>query len=142
MNLRDLKLNILGRFAQAVVFKRDGEMVDSCDSLVRLQTLMGTSAYDVFPLLGSMRDVLSQHKSAAKPISIPCVEFSHAGRSGVFDFAFHVHPENTDLLVWIWIDQTEIYEYLRKVQQERNILLIEKEDREMGQEIDRWDMAG
>lgn len=142
MNLRELKLHLLGRFAQIIVFKRDGEMVDSCDSLVRLHPQMGASAYETFPLLGSMREVIAAHKSPAKPICIPCVEFSYQDRSGVFDFSFHAHPEASDLIVWVWVDQTEIYEYLRRVQQERNMLLVEKEDREMGRNVDRWGMAG
>lgn len=142
MNLRELKLHVLERYAQVVVFKRTGEIVDSCDSLAVLDAQIGASAYDVFPLLGSMKEVLAHHQSAAKPICIPCVEFSYPGCSGIFDFAFHVHPEDEALLVWAWVDQTEIYEYLRKVQQERNMLLVEKEDRETGRNLDRWGMAG
>ena len=143
MNLRELKLRMVERFTQVVVFhKISGKLIDSCDSLARLEAHIGASVYDLFPLVGSMQEVFARNKSAAKAVCIPCVEFSFPGCAGMFDFTFHIHPQQDELLVWTWVDQTEIYEYLRKVQQERNILLVEKEDRETGRDRDRWEMAG
>lgn len=142
MNLRDLKLHLLESLAQIVVFRKSGEILDSCDSLVGLEAVVGKSAYETFPLVESMREVINLHQNAGKPISIPCVEFTYKGFTGVFDFSFSSHPQDSQLVVWTWVDQTDIYEYLRKIQQERNMLLVDQEDEANGKDIDRWGIAG
>ena len=142
MKPRELKLHLLDKLAQVVVFDREGKILESCHSLINFGGLIGKSAYDTFPILGSMREVIRSLAVAGKPMSIPRVELAFRGLTGVFDFELYVHPDNDDWVIWFLIDQTQIYEYLRKIQQERNILLVEKEDRESGRDIDRWGMAG
>ncbi|MEO1452004.1 MAG: hypothetical protein AAFV07_20905, partial [Bacteroidota bacterium] len=56
------------------------------------------------------------------------VDFSLEGRHGVYDFEIYAHPRQRDLRVWMIHDHTVLYQYFQEIQQERNLLLLERED--------------
>ncbi len=129
MNLRELK-SLLLVDTQLIVFRKSGIMLESCHSLTNLQPWIGHSLYESIPLLRSMRMVL-EHLSV-ETIDIPSVDFVLGQRQGYYDFRFSLHPEDPDLILWLIKDQTRIYQSYAGIQQERNVLRMEKEYRERG----------
>ena len=127
MKISELKLAVLGQLAQVIVFQRDGKIVDSCHGLVDISSLIGKSAFEVFPLLGSISEVLASFTLDSPPMKLPAVEFQLLEKKGYFDFQLFAHPAEADLLVWVLIDNTPLYEYFGKIQSERNLLRLEKE---------------
>lgn len=131
MNLSELKASLLDRETQLILFRRDGTFVASDQALSDLQEWKGKSLYDLVPLLQSLAPAL-QHISGSDVIELPCVDFDFPGYCGYFDFAFQPHPEDADCLLWLIKDQTKMYRYYARVQQERNELRLEKEYRDLG----------
>ncbi|MEM7371109.1 MAG: hypothetical protein AAF587_21015 [Bacteroidota bacterium] len=127
MKVDELKLGVLDTLAQVIVFERNGTMVDSCHGLADISALIGQSAFDIFPLVGSIKEVLAGLTTEAPPIKLPAVEFLLIDKKGYFDIQFFAHPANPDLLVWVLVDNTSLYEYFGKIQKERNLLRMEKE---------------
>ena len=127
MKISELKLEVLNQLAQVIVFERTGRILDSCHGLVDITSIVGQSAYKVFSLLGSIKEVLTDLSSDAPPIKLPAVEFSLLDKKGYFDFQLFAHPKKENLLVWVLIDNTPLYEYFAKIQTERNLLRLEKE---------------
>lgn len=127
MKVSELKLAVLDQLAQVIVFERTGIIIDSCHGLTDISSLLGQSAYEAFPLLGSIREVLSTLSADSPPIKLPAVEFSLLDKQGHFDFQLYAHPSDPNLLVWVLIDNTSLYQYFGKIQSERNLLRLEKE---------------
>ncbi|MEL6134011.1 MAG: hypothetical protein AAFR59_11670 [Bacteroidota bacterium] len=128
MKLQDLKLSYVKQFSQIVTFSHEGTFVDSCNSLVETHTWHGTSLYERFPILTSLQEAIKIMDQGPKPICLPAIEMSIEGRPGVFDFEIYVHPQDANLRVWMIYDNTSFYRYLQEIQQERNVLRMEKED--------------
>ena len=132
MNLKELKLQLLDSHSQLIVFERTGAFIDSCNSLKDLSQLKGQSVFDQFPELEGLQKAIMELSPMDKPISLPAVDFSFKGERGYFDFEIYAHPDDPNLAMWLLLDQTPLYKYFQEIQQERNILLIEKEDRKSG----------
>ncbi|MDP5171909.1 MAG: hypothetical protein NWR72_16790 [Bacteroidia bacterium] len=132
MTLQQLKAHVLDHSAQVIVFQKDGLMVDSCHTLSGVKSWENKSLYDSISLLRSMQFAFS-HIGNEEVIDIPCVDFVLEQRQGYYDFTFSLHPENPDLVVWLVKDQTRVYRYYAAIQQERNLLRLEKEYKERGQ---------
>ena len=93
---------------------------------------INSSLYDLDPLFQSMETQIKNLHSSSAPIFIPCVEFDFMGRKGFYDFQISIHPENPELRAWLVVDNTSVYKYYQKIQQQRNELLMEKETRSRG----------
>ena len=137
MNLKELKLQLLDSHSQLVVFERTGAYIDSCNSIKDLSYLKGRSVFDEFPELAGLQQAIQQLSPKDKPISLPAVDFSFNGERGYFDFEIYAHQDEPDLAMWLLMDQTPLYKYFREIQQERNMLLIEKEDQKNGKRYKR-----
>ncbi|MEO0472705.1 MAG: hypothetical protein AAF206_24025 [Bacteroidota bacterium] len=136
MRLLDLKGEYMRQKAQIMLFDRKGVLLESCHALADVKPMLGQSVYELFPIIDSMQSVIWEQNKDADPIRIPAVDFSLNQRKGYFDFELFPHPEQEDQAVWILIDQTRVYKYFQKVQQQRNVMLVEKEYRENGRDID------
>lgn len=130
MTLRELKYQMLNETAQVIVFHKEGRMVETCHSLSNIESWEGENIYEIMPLLKSMR-IAFEH-IGNDIIDLPCVDFILQQRHGYYDFTFRAHPENPDHIVWIIKDQTRIYRYYQAIQQERNLLRLEKEYKDIG----------
>jgi len=135
MSPKDLKYQFLNRYHQVVIFDLEGNLLDSCNSMIDLQKLPTQNVFDQWPVLESIREALTQLEELEIPFRLPAVELSLPELKGIFDFEFSAHPDQEGHIVWLLIDQTRIYRYFRRVQQERNMLLLEKEYRETGRSI-------
>ena len=127
MKVSELKHLILDQMAQLIVFDRAGHLLESCHALVDLKAFIGSSLYERYPLLDSLKEVLQNLSSSSLPLSLPGVDFSFEGRWGYYDFELFVHPEHPNKLVWILLDNTALYRYFRPIQQERNEMLADQE---------------
>lgn len=129
MSLPELKLRFLQKKAQIVVFDAEtGLMENSCHGLVNIEALLGKSIYAVYPLFAGLQMAIADLDQAAKPITLPAVDFSLEGRQGVYDFEIYADPRQSELRIWMIHDQTVLYQYFQEIQQERNLLLQERED--------------
>ncbi|MEO1451714.1 MAG: hypothetical protein AAFV07_19450, partial [Bacteroidota bacterium] len=114
MSLPELKLRYLQHKAQIVVFESEtGLILESCHGLADLQPLVGKSIYAHYPLFEGIRMALLDLDQAAKPITLPAVDFSLEGRHGVYDFEIYAHPRQRDLRVWMIHDHTVLYQYFQ-----------------------------
>lgn len=131
MTFRDLKYQLLNDSAQIIVFhKHEGRFIESCHSLSNISNWEGKNIYETLPLLKSMK-VVFQH-IGTDVIDLPCVDFILNQRQGYYDFTFKAHPDNPDLIAWLIKDQTRVYRYYQSIQQERNLLRVEKEYKDLG----------
>lgn len=137
MNLRELKFKYLQHRAQVIVFHLDGNILASCHALADVKTILSRSVYQLFPLVQSLEDEFNKLKTSSQPISLPAVDFSLLGKQGFYDMEFRLHPDEPSLILWFLWDNTPLYAYFQQIQQERNLLLIEKEDRENGRLFNR-----
>ncbi|MEL6676802.1 MAG: hypothetical protein AAFR61_31625 [Bacteroidota bacterium] len=137
MNLKALKCTLTSSLAQIILIDREGTLLGSCHSVADLRKIEGLSAYAHFPLLIGMQQAFEELKTPSEKAQLPMVEFSLGERKGFFDFEFSIHPENPDQIIWLIKDRTDVYTLLQQIQQERNLLLIEKEDLKNGRQFDR-----
>ena len=135
MNLNELKSQRMNEKAQILLFKREGILVDSCHSLVDLSSSFGRSVFDQWPVLESIRPILSDIGESMDFFRLPAIEFALDGLNGIYDFEFFPHPEDPELLQLLIMDQTRIYRYFQRIQQERNVLLLEKEYQQTGRNV-------
>ncbi|MEM6345221.1 MAG: hypothetical protein AAF927_15125 [Bacteroidota bacterium] len=135
MSLKEHKYQLLNRYHQIIIFDLEGKLLDSCNSMIDLKQLPNQNVFDQWPVLESVRPALHQLEDLEVPFRLPAVELSLPELKGIFDFEFSIHPEYPEQIVWLLIDQTRIYRYFRRIQQERNMLLLEKEYRETGRSI-------
>jgi len=132
MNLKELKLSLIESKTQVIVFGKDGTILDSCQSMVNIAPFIKSSLYDMDPLFKSMEFQIRNLDTSPEDIFIPCVEFDFIGRKGFYDFQICVHPDSPQLRAWLIIDNSAVYKYYQKIQQQRNELLIEKELKNKG----------
>jgi hypothetical protein len=118
MNPNELKNRLLNDLSQVVIFDKKGLILDSCHTL---------TTFEVFLFLGSIQDSLDLLKPEAPSQSYVGVEMNAHGLDGYYDFEVRLHPFYEDQYVWLIIDQTQIYEYFKEIQSERNKLRMEME---------------
>jgi hypothetical protein len=127
MNPNELKNRLLNDLSQVVIFDKKGLILDSCHTLTNFKDLIGKNAFEVFLFLGSIQDSLDLLKPEAPSQSYVGVEMNAHGLDGYYDFEVRLHPFYEDQYVWLIIDQTQIYEYFKEIQSERNKLRMEME---------------
>lgn len=135
MKLSSLKYQLLDQKSQIIRFHKSGELLESCHSLVDLRSSMGRSVYDKWPVLEGIRDTMQGLGQLLPHFRLPAIEFALPDLNGIFDFEFSPHPEYDDQVLWLMLDQSRIYRYFQRIQQERNVLLLEKEYRETGRTV-------
>ncbi len=118
---------ITSRMAQIIIFERSGLYEDSCNTFFETGMWEGQSLYSVEPWLGSMEPIFREMKRDQSPVFIPTVERSIKDQRRYFDYHVYIHPEDDGYLLWLLMDLTDTYERFRKIQQERNELLLQLE---------------
>lgn len=132
MSIEHLKTNFLFKQAQLILFNRTGNVVESCDTFIKLSALTKKSTpvsiYDNIPMLHALEDSLKNLHEYPNGLHFPRVEFPYGDQYRVFDFTFLLHPNNHQLIMLYIQDFSTQYAYLYKVQQERNVSIIKHDE--------------
>lgn len=137
MNLLDFKAKYCFEKVQAVIFNRNGQLLDSCDTLISLSNFSSQNLFDVFPVLEGVKGILADMQAqVSKPLLLSRVEFPFAAKYLICDFTFSaILYQGEAAYLWIIQDLTEQYNYLFVVQQERNETVIEAQQLRAENEI-------
>jgi signal transduction histidine kinase/CheY-like chemotaxis protein len=125
LDLDQIKLNTFGSRVQITFFKRDGTLVKSCQSILRIDPEV--SVYDQFVFLQSLEEVF-RVMDREESYDFPVVEWDE-GAKGLFHLTFSVleSEEQDDLIQWTFIDNTLEYQQMVELQQGRNDNAISEE---------------
>lgn len=127
MKPNELKNQLLNDLSQVVIFNHDGKILDSCHTLSDFKHLIGKNAYQTFPFLLTVRESLDLLSKESPSQSYVGVEMDEFGLDGYYDLEMRLHPHHDDEYVWLIVDQTQVYQYFREIQSERNKLRMEME---------------
>jgi hypothetical protein len=122
-----LKMQLLNSMAQVVVFDERGRILESCQTLADFGELAQHSVFDLFPMLISMTESLTEQNDPQELLYLPGVEIRKHGLDGFFDMELKIHPKKPGVFVWLIVDQSRLYTYFRDIQQERNELRLNLE---------------
>ncbi len=128
MTLKELKKQHLDKFSQFVLLNEEGVVLDSCDSIFKVESLNSSSVLDKIPLIESVSSTVFSLKVGDPPIVFARVEKPFSSLPGYYDFSFsRVILNGTSAILWVIYDYTSIYEDLLKYQQKRNELEIHRQ---------------
>lgn len=119
---------------QFVLLDNQGVIVESCNSLFNLNLYQGLSAFTFIPFLESIEETLVQITAQDAPIYFPRLDIPFFSHDKIYDFTFQRFeptPEHS-FIAWIIRDNTSHYYYLRQIQQERNMVIVQNERRAAG----------
>ncbi len=127
MLANDYKIKFLSQKAQIVLFNEKGRLLETCNTLIDVQSYKDRSLYDVFAFLESIQSSLIELGKEGGELYFPRVEVLYNQKEWVFDFIFKRQVEDLSTIVWIIQDLTSQYKYLYHVQKERNESIIQQE---------------
>lgn len=124
MNINEFKIKYLQDNAQFVFFENTGKVVESCDTFYNLKDKV---LFDVLEFLKPFQDKIFNIKSNKKELVIPIIEIPESDEILNFIFNFTSFEEQNYYLMIIRKEE-ECFNYLAKIQQERNeaILALKK----------------
>lgn len=126
MSINNLKLKYLEKKNQIIVFDIEGNLIDSCNTLLDVKKYQQESIYAIFPFLESIKITLINPTYPNNEHYFPRVEFTSENKTFVFDFTFY-RQLNNNHIIWILEDLTKQYQHLYEIQKERNLSIIQKE---------------
>lgn len=119
-SIDQLKLELISGKSQIVLFRKNGELVDTCHTLLQIDSKK--SLYEQFNFLLSIKEVLQN--LGQEPLHFELIEWEEQ-TSGLFSLRFQTLEE--DLIQWTILDRTADREQILSVQQARNDEAIGKE---------------
>lgn len=119
MNLKELKLAPLQKIAQAVTFKADGSVIESDDTLVKVDQATANVFTDT--LFQGMEYQINS-LSRDEKLSLDCIRGNVFGKESYFDLIVQ-HLEEDTYVVLIY-DFGDKYGKIMDLQQERNVANI------------------
>jgi signal transduction histidine kinase/CheY-like chemotaxis protein len=125
MDLMAYKTEYLQKKCQFILFDNEGNIKDSCETLFRLSILKNNNLFDSLPILESIASELLALQPQSSGFELQCLETDEFGKNGIYDF--WIERVGTNRLLWIIVDNTNHYQYLRILQSERNVSLISQE---------------
>lgn len=129
-NLLAHKSDFIYKKAQIIVLSEAGILVDSCHALMDLSAYQNQYVFDQFAFLESIESTLLALQVEDGELYFPRVEIQYGGKDWVFDFTFFRPADQPTNLVWMIEDLSKQYNYLLKVQQERNQSIIRQQLRD------------
>lgn len=127
MNLEQAKLDFLKKNHQFILVDMEGNVLESCNSLVDITPLINKPLEYGIPFLSS-------HVRTVKDINfgelseIDCVNFSFLDRKGTYDIRISkMEVDDTERILIVVEDRTPHYESILKIQQHKNELTLDKE---------------
>lgn len=120
-NLDRIKLNMISALTQVVIFHTNGDVLESCDTLVKVDAK--NSIFSQFDFLKSIEEVFPSLPEGEK-LDFDMVEWNEQ-RSGLFSLSFE--RLDSTKIQWVIFDKTKEQENIGKVQQARNESAINEE---------------
>ncbi len=124
--LNKYRLTHLSNSTQFILFSTEGKLLESCDSLFSTSTLSDQAVFEWFPFLEGIADSLKTIEQGQE-ILFQKVQKPSASLSGAYDFKLLRPLTETDTLLLIITDYTQIYRQYQALQQQFNELYIEKQ---------------
>lgn len=124
--LSKYQLTHLSHNTQFVLFSIEGKLLESCDSLFPTSALSDQVVFEWFPFLEGIADVL-QTMEPGQEMLFERVQKPSASLSGAYNFKIVRPHTETDALLLIIMDYTEMYRQYQALQQQFNELYIEKQ---------------
>lgn len=128
-DLNQMKLSELGPLCQVTLFEPDGQIIESCDTLITIQKEV--SIYEQFNFLMGIQEVIMEIKPD-EPLVFELVEWTEQ-KDALFGMKFHKNAEG--LIQWFILDKTAEKDQILAVQQSRNNASISEEVLEMKQQL-------
>lgn len=120
-SLDRIKLNTISAVTQVVIFYTNGDVLDSCDTLIKVDPK--NSIFSQFDFLKSIEEVFPSLPEGKK-LDFDTVEWNEQ-RSGLFSLSFE--KLDSTKIQWVIFDKTKEQEHIAKVQQARNESAINEE---------------
>lgn len=126
LNLQEFKKAHLERHTQFILFDPEGRILESCNTLLDLDGV-NLNVFDLFPLLGDSREILSMLRTRDKSLVYPAVELALGSPAVEGDTAGEDEERVLDLRlkaiegtgawrgVLIMHDNTEVYDAIMRI---------------------------
>ena len=121
MNFDNLKLEHIGHTIQIVIFNREGDLIDTCNSIIKFDP--GTNLFEHVVFLESIKSEL-QNLTIENQLDYHCIS-NPFGNDYAYDFSFELDKEAQ--IIWYLSNYTSQYNQVRDIQQSRNDGAIIKE---------------
>jgi len=106
---------------QTLLLNKDAMLLHSCDSLFATPEFLNQNIILHFPFLESIFDELLERLKEETYIIFRGIETKHPFLPGYYDYAFSlVDANDTSLIQWEIIDETEAYNAIKVKQQSKN----------------------
>ena len=125
MKVNEVKLKFLNDKVQVVVFDADGDLIETCNTLVKFDKK--ESLFDQFPALEAVSEEVCNIEDD-DVLYYPCLNNSF-GELGYHDLYFEIHTDTPDKKTFLLFihDLTNQYGKMLNLQQSRNETDIDKE---------------
>lgn len=118
----------LANFCQVILIDKDGDVVESCDSIFDSSSLTETPVYEWFPFIESVFPSLCSLELEGEGLLFSKVEKPAQYLLGYYDFSFSkIKIENKIHFLWEIFDYSTLYRDFRIYQQRRNDLEIQRQ---------------
>lgn len=128
-------------FNQLVLLNKKGQVIYSCETLIKLKPYSENPILDKSPFLESIFPLVLEKNLEEKPLRYMRLEKAFPGLDGLYDFSFSwVEIPAGKFILWNIYDYSELYKTLREAQQLRNekAIIIEKLARLNKRELSNW----
>ncbi|MGK0389915.1 MAG: hypothetical protein ACI94Y_002660 [Maribacter sp.] len=127
-NVEQIRQQKLAHFCQVILIEKDGNVVESCDSIFNTSTLTQYSVSEWFPFIESVFYSLEHLKVGDAKLLFSKVEEPAPFLQGYYDFSFsRIEMKGKEYILWELFDYTTLYEDFKKYQQKRNELEIQRQ---------------
>lgn len=116
-----IKLSMVSAVSQVVIFYTNGDILDSCNTLIKVDAKC--SIFSQFDFLKSIEELFSSLPEGEK-LDFDMVEWNEQ-RSGLFSLSFE--KVDSTKIQWVILDKTKDQESITKIQQARNESAINEE---------------
>jgi signal transduction histidine kinase len=119
MNLEALKSRVTARRHQLVLLDRAGLLLESCDSLVPLQHLVGEPLLESFQLFEGLVPTILSLQPGEAGLHLPLIGFIFEDKPYRLTLEFWAEPD-VEAILWLLSTEDIPSEKLRQIQQDRN----------------------
>lgn len=122
MNLKEIKFSPFERFSQVIIFDRNGKILESDDTIVKVTN----SSFNLFQdsFLSGMEELIFDLRTN-DPLTFECINTDLFGKTSHYDLLIRPMEEGSDQYAFIIYDFGAQYDRIFELQQERNVAEIQ-----------------